>query len=268
LDARASVQGRDELAHLASTFNQMAVQLQAAARKQQELESLRKDLIAWVGHDLRTPLASIRAIVEALADGVVEEPDTVQRYLETAQRDIRSLSILIDDLFQMAQLDAGGMPLEREFNSLSDLVSDTLESFSELALRKSVELQGSVDSQVDPVYMDAQRIGRVLSNLVNNAVRHTPAGGKVHVQAFLSQQDVRVEVRDTGEGIQPRDMPYIFDRFYRGEKSRSRSTGGAGLGLAIAKGIVEAHDGRIGVDSQTGETCFYLLLPIVNPDRR
>ncbi len=268
LEARVQVQGRDELAHLASTFNQMAVQLQDAADKQQELDNLRTDLIAWVGHDLQTPLASIRAIVEALADGVVDNPETVQRYLETAQRDIRSLSVLIDDLFQMAQLDAGGMPLEREFNSLSDLVSDTLESFSELSHRKGVELQGSVDPQVDPVYMDAQRIGRVLSNLVNNAVRHTPAGGKVHVRSFVSHQYVRVEVHDTGEGVPSEDVPYIFDRFYRGEKSRSRSTGGAGLGLAIAKGIVEAHQGRIGVESHPGETCFYLTLPIVKPDRQ
>ncbi len=264
LEVRVPVEGRDEVAGLARTFNQMAVQLQVAAQKQEEVENLRRDLIAWVSHDLQTPLASIRAIVEALADGMVEDPETIQRYLQTTQKDIRALSILIDDLLQMAQLDAGGLQLDWEYNSLSDLVSDTLESFSELATRKGVKLSGGVEAKVDPVYLDAQRIGRVLSNLINNAVRHTPAGGSVDVRAFLASQGVRVEIHDSGEGIRPQDQPYVFDRFYRGEKSRSRSTGGSGLGLAIAKGIVEAHGGQIGLDSLPGKTCFYFVLPAKN----
>jgi len=261
LDVRIPMRGQDEIALLARTFNQMAEQLQAVARQQRELETLRRDLIAWAGHDLQTPLASVQAVVEALADGVVEDPETAQRYLRTAQKDIRALSVLIDDLFQMAQLDAGGLPLERAENSLSDLISDTLESFSELATRQGVDLQGSVDVRVDPVAMDAQRIGRVLNNLVSNALQHTPTGGRVLVRASRQPQAVLVEVTDTGDGIRPEDLPFIFDRFYRGEKSRSRSTGGAGLGLAIAKGIVEAHGGQIGVESGTQGTRFYFTIP-------
>lgn len=262
LDTRVPVHGNDELAVLALTFNQMATRLQEADQKQRELENLRRDLIAWAGHDLRTPLASVRAIVEALADGVVEDPETAQRYLRTAQRDIQSLSLLIDDLFQMAQLDAGGLHLQREKASLSDLISDTLESFSELAARQGIRLDGQVDPQVDPVFIDVQRIGRALNNLIGNALRYTPEGGVVSVLAMEVPEGVAVEVRDTGEGIQPEDLPHVFERFYRGEKSRSRSTGGAGLGLAIARGIIEAHGGRISVESQPGQgTCFRLILP-------
>jgi signal transduction histidine kinase len=261
LDVRIPVHGRDEMAGLARTFNQMAVELQATKAKQQELETLRRDLIAWVSHDLQTPLASVQAVLEALADGVVEDPETVHRYLSTAQRDIRALSALIDDLFQMAQLDAGGLSLDLAENSLSDLISDTLESFSELAGRRVVDLQGSVQPGIDPVWMDGQRIGRVLNNLVGNALQHTPPGGFVRVNARREPRFIQVEVLDTGEGIQAEDLPHVFERFYRGEKSRSRSTGGAGLGLAIAKGIVEAHGGRIGLESNPQGTRFFFTLP-------
>ncbi|MGD9092307.1 MAG: HAMP domain-containing sensor histidine kinase [Anaerolineales bacterium] len=261
LEVRVPIEGRDEMAQLARTFNQMAAQLQEAAQKQAELESLRRDLIAWVGHDLQTPLASVQAIVEALADGIIEDPDTTQRYLRTAKKDIRALSSLIDDLFQMAQLDAGGLPLDRGDNSLTDLISDTLESFRELSSRQEVRLEGDVAAGIDPLYMDAGRIGRVLNNLVGNAIRHAPAGGIVHVRALNLTDRVMVEVIDNGGGIPVQDLPHVFERFYRGEKSRSRSTGGSGLGLAIAKGVVEAHGGEIGVESGPGRTRFYFVLP-------
>lgn len=262
LSVRVPVTGNDEMASLARTFNLMAGRLQAADQKQRDLELLRRNLIAWVGHDLRTPLASIRAIVEALADGMVEESETVDRYLHTAQREIHSLSLLLDDLFELAQLEAGGLRLELHPNSLSDLVSDTLESFSELAARQEVLLEGSVGPGVDPVSMDVSQIGRVLTNLLSNALRHTPAGGTVKVVAIATVKGVRVEVQDTGQGIDAQDLPHIFERFYRGEKSRSRATGGAGLGLAIAKGLVEAHGGDIGVESTPDRgTRFFFTLP-------
>jgi signal transduction histidine kinase len=262
LNARVPVNGRDEVAALARTFNEMAAQLETTARKQRELDLLRRDLIAWVGHDLQTPLASIRAMVEALADGMVDDPVTTQRYLRTAQRDIQSLSLLIDDLFQMAQLDAGGLPLQKHVNSLADLLSDALESFSALAAQRGITLSGRAVPNLDPVLMDAPRISRVLANLIGNALRHTPAGGTVQVNAQRSAEGVRVDVEDSGEGIRPDDLPHVFERFYRGEKSRSRATGGAGLGLAIARGIVEAHGGRIGVESAPGQgTRFFFTLP-------
>ena len=262
LETRVPVTGRDELSTLALTFNQMAEQLQTADRKQRELEGLRRDLVAWASHDLQTPLTSMRAILEALADGVVDEPEMVRRYLNTAQKDVMSLSALIDDLFQMSQLDAGGFPLHRANSSLGDLVSDTLESFSELAYRESVRLEGRVEPNVDPVLMDTQAIGRVLNNLIGNALRHTTAGGEIMVYARRTGSGVEVSVRDSGEGIRAEDLPHIFERFYRGEKSRNRGTGGAGLGLAIARGIVRAHGGDIRVESDIGKgTMFTFAIP-------
>jgi len=262
LQTRVPVQGRDEVSALAVTFNQMAEQLQAADQKQRELESLRRDLIAWVSHDLQTPLTSMGAILEALSDGIVDEPETVKRYLTTAQRDVRSLSALIDDLFQMAQLDAGGFPLHRAPASLNDLVSDTLESFTELAKQQNITLEGQVESDVDPVFMDTQAIGRVLNNLISNALRHTPPEGRVSVWVRRTGPHVEVTVSDTGEGIRADDIPRIFERFYRSEKSRNRERGGAGLGLAIARGIVRAHGGEIRVESTVGKgTQFTFHIP-------
>ncbi len=256
--------GKDELGTLAETFNEMADQLVIADRKQKELDILRRDLIAWVSHDLQTPLASIRVILESLADGMVDDPATAQRYLRTSQRDIQSLSVMIDDLFQMAQLDAGGLILNKEYGSLSDLISDTLESFSELAARQKVTLVGQAAGGVDPVLMDTQRVGRVLNNLVSNALRYTPAGGKISVCASSRSKEILVEVTDSGDGIPTEDVPYVFDRFYRGDKSRNRSTGGSGLGLAIARGIIVAHGGQIWVESVQGHgSSFYFTLPVI-----
>ena len=253
LSTRVTTEGRDELTQLAQSFNTMAAQLEAAQARQHELDTLRRELVAWVSHDLRTPLTSMRAILEALADGVIDDPATVQRYYQIAQQDIRSLSQLIDDLFEISQIDAGGLKLDIATNSIGDLISDTIESFSETARRQNVQLAGEVQPGTDPIKLDAPRVGRVLANLTANALRHTPAGGRVHLSARRTIAGVEIEVMDTGEGIRPEDLPYIFDRFYRGEKSRSRATGGAGLGLAVARGIIEAHGGRIRAESQVGQ---------------
>jgi signal transduction histidine kinase len=262
LDARVMVTGRDEIGDLALAFNDMAAQLERAAQQQHELDQLRRDLVAWVGHDLRTPLASIRVIIEALADGVVENPGTIERYLNTAQHHIASLALLLDDLFDMAQIDAGGLKLEREPSSMCDLISDTIEAFSALAEHQGVALRGSATPEVDPVPMDVKEIGRVLNNLLDNALRHTPAGGTVQVTTSASPSNLQVEISDTGEGISEEDLPRVFERFYRGEKSRSRATGGSGLGLAIAAGIIEAHGGQIGAESGIGQgTRVWFTLP-------
>jgi signal transduction histidine kinase len=261
LKTRVPSQGRDEVSRLANSFNQMAEQLQAADKKQRDLDNMRRDLIAWVSHDLQTPLASMRAILEAVSDGVVDDPETVKRYLNTAQRDVRNLSALIDDLFQMAQLDAGGFPLNKDRSSLSDLVSDTLESFTELAKQQEIILEGNVDPDVDPVNMDTQAVGRVLNNLISNALRHS-SRGRVSVWVRRSDLGAEVTISDTGEGIREDDLHQIFERFFRGEKSRNRGTGGAGLGLAIARGIVRAHGGDIKVESQIGKgTQFTFHIP-------
>ncbi len=261
LSVRVPVNGRDEMTRLARTFNQMADQLQAADARQRQLDTLRRDLIAWVSHDLQTPLASVRVIVEALADDVVDDPETRQRYLRTAQRDIQSLSGLIDDLFQMSQIDAGGLQLERVPIPLDDLISDTLESFTPLARERGIQLGGNARG-CGLIALDPRRFGRALGNLIGNALRHTPAGGSVTVTAERHADQVLITISDTGEGIAPDDLPLIFDRFYRGDKARSRSTGGAGLGLAITRGIVEAHHGQITCRSAPEQgTTFTITLP-------
>jgi signal transduction histidine kinase len=261
LDVRVPVSGEDELADLGDTFNAMAAQLERAERQQRELDNLRRELVTWVGHDLRTPLTSIRVVVEALADGVVENPTTVDRYLKTAQHHIRSLSRLLDDLLEIAQIEAGRMKLDRYASSIRDVISDTIEAFSTLASRQGVRLEGSTEPDVDPVFMDVPKIERVLVNLLDNALRHTSAGGIVRVNAFTTSDGVRVEVQDSGGGIRADDLSHVFERIYRGKEERPRD-GGAGLGLAIVKGIVEAHGGAIGIESRLGEgTCVWFTLP-------
>jgi signal transduction histidine kinase len=262
LRTRVAVDGRDEVATLAHSFNLMAAQLQEADAKKQELDHLRRDLIAWVGHDLRTPLTAVRAVVEALADGVVDDPETRARYLRMAKREIGALSNLIDDLFDMAQLDAGGFKLDRASNAISDLISDTIERFRPMAEEKRITLTGLAAPGADPVYIDARQISRVLANLVSNAIRYTPAGGRITLHAYPARTGVVVEVSDTGEGIRAEDLEHIFEQFFRGERSRSRATGGSGLGLAIVKAIVEAHHGKIRVESTLGKgSRFIVTLP-------
>jgi len=262
LGTRTALEGRDEIAELSRTFDEMSIRLEDAALKQQEADTIRRDLIAWASHDLQTPLASIRLTLEALSDGVIEEPATVARYLATAQREVSSLSNLIDDLFQLAQLDAGGISLQPGDYSLRDLVSDTLESFAASADLRQVRLSGQIEPGVDTIKMDPKNTGRVLNNLVANAVQHTPAGGFVEIRVSSDQDGIVVEVFDSGEGIQPEDLPLVFEKFFRSDKSRNRATGGAGLGLAIARGIVLAHGGRIWVESTPGEiTRFSFTIP-------
>ncbi|MCP5096795.1 MAG: HAMP domain-containing protein [Chloroflexi bacterium] len=264
LDARAEITGKDEVAQVGTVFNEMAVQLQEGAEQREELDRLRRDLIAWTSHDLRTPLTSIRALIEALHDGVVDEADTVQRYYRTIRADIIALNTLIDDLFELAQLDAGGLSIEMSSHSLSDIISDTLESFQALAEQRLITLTGEVGNDLDPVQLNAPKIGRVLSNLLSNSLRYTPTGGSVRVKAWREAKEVYVIVEDSGDGFDEADLPRIFEQFYRGELARSRSTGSAGLGLAIAHGIVEAHNGRIWAEnaSESGGARVGFMLPV------
>ncbi|MEM7331921.1 MAG: ATP-binding protein [Chloroflexota bacterium] len=244
-DQRVIIQGNDEVARLGTVFNNMAGQLETAEKERQELDKMRRDLVAWTSHDLRTPLTSIRAMIEALHDGVVEDEKDVQRYYKTIRSDIISLNMLIDDLFELAQLDAGGLVMEKSSHSLRDIISDSLESFKALASQRQIELHGDVQIGLDSIPLNAPKIARVINNLLSNAIRYTPDGGEVLVQSWRDDTHAIVTVQDSGTGFKPEDMSRIFEQFYRGEEARSRATGGAGLGLAIARGIVEGHDGTV-----------------------
>jgi signal transduction histidine kinase len=263
LAVRVPLAAERELAEVGAAFNSMAARLEAAFARQGELEEARQGLIAAVSHDLRTPLASLRVMVEAINDGVANDPATIQRYIRAMERETISLGRLIDDLFEMARLDAGQVQLRLEPSPLGSIIQHTLEGMGAQASKQGVALRWTGDA-VPPVLVDPDRIQRVLYNLIQNAIRHTPADGSVMVEVLDRGPDVQVNVRDTGEGIPPADIPHVFDRFYRGDKSRTRDgvTAGAGLGLSIARRLVETHGGRIWVaQPPEGGSVFSFTLP-------
>ena len=266
LDTRVPVQSRDDVGKLAAAFNSMARQLESSFARERELEQARRELVTAVSHDLRTPLASIRAMLESIDDGVVTDPETVGRYTRTTLIEVENLSRLVTDLFELSQLEAGVLELHMESASLQDLVSDTLEGMSAQATARQLSLHGAVDEELLPLNMDTRRVQRVLYNLVQNAIRHTPPDGTIDIRARDTGSDVQVEVSDSGEGIAEPELQRLFERSYRADSSRSRASGGAGLGLSIAKGIVEAHGGRIWADSILGKgSVFSFTLPKVQP---
>ncbi len=261
LAARTRADGVAELRSLAESFNSMAAQLEEASLVREETERARRDLIAAVSHDLRTPLASLRALAEALSDGVVDDPEGIRRYLGLMTGETTRLSALIDDLFELARLESGALRLDLAPSPVQDLISETLERMTAQAEQKGLRLDGQVVGDPPPVLIDGQQMTRVLLNLVQNAIRHTPVDGSVTLHARAAGTEVLLEVRDTGEGIDADDLPRVFDRFYRGDRARTREAGG-GLGLAIARGIVEAHGGHIWVESEPGRgTRFAFTLP-------
>lgn len=274
LTARLEVRGNDEIARLSETFNWMASNLQEIDEQKRTIEQTRRNLIAWVSHDLRTPLASMRVMIEALQDGVVTDPETVNRYLENTRAEIAHLSGLITDLFELAQIDVGHVNMTYINASLCDLISDTLGSMTPQALNKKVKLEGKVDQSIDPIEMAPDKIQRVLYNLLDNAIQYTPEMGEIMLKAYTVGQRVRIDVHNTGSSIDPDDIPHIFSSFYRGEPSRMREhdaiasrtkshTRGAGLGLAITKGFIEAHGGQIWVNANQNDNgiTFSFTLP-------
>jgi signal transduction histidine kinase len=266
LDTRLSVQGNDELADFARTFNWMASNLQEVDEQKRRLDQERRDLIAWASHDLRTPVTALRAMLEAMIDGVVSDPQTMNRYLHNMELETTNLTQLIDNLFELAQLDEGHIKLDYQKASLRDLISDTLGSMSVRARQQNISLSGEVDPDVDMLYFAPDKIQRVLSNLLDNALRYTPDGGSVTLKASHEADQVKVTVQNSGEGVGTIDLSQVFTRFYREERSRAQSKDGrrgAGLGLAITRGFVEAHGGKIWVenDPQTGVK-FTFTLPL------
>jgi signal transduction histidine kinase len=265
LSQRVEVQSDDEIGELARAFNAMADGLT-------RLEELRRNMVTDVAHDLRTPLSNIRGYLEALQDGVV---DPKREVVDSLHEEAMLLTRLVDDLQELALAEAGQLKLERRPVTPADLVNRALEAVRAQTAAKGIALLADLPEDLPLVDVDPQRIGQVLGNLLSNALTHTPSGGEVVVAARRCPEtsrrvvegargsEIEVSVRDTGEGISPEHLPYIFERFYRVDKSRSRATGGTGLGLAIAKQLVEAHGGRIGMESEVGRgTQFTFTLPI------
>lgn len=266
LSSRVNLEGSDDLARLARTFDSMAARLKDADANRAALERSRRELFAAISHDLRTPLSSIRVMVDALSDGVVTDERTTERYLSTMTADIRRLSLLIDDLFELARIESGALQLRLEQTQLDRVVASAVAGASPMAERAKVAV--SFEPGVDAtLFADPERLTRVLANLLQNAIRHTPADGSVLVSTLAAGSEVLVSVRDSGGGIPAADVPHVFETFYRADKSRSRTGGGSGLGLSISKGIIEAHGGRIWID-ETGalgtRVTFALPVPAAN----
>jgi two-component system OmpR family sensor kinase/two-component system sensor histidine kinase BaeS len=245
LSVRLREEAPGELGRLAQSFNRMTAEL---ARTEQQ----RRNLTADVAHELRTPLHIIQGNLEGILDGVYEpDPEHISATLE----ETRLLSRLISDLQTLSLAEAGQLPLHKMNITAADLLADVAASFAGQAAEQGVELRVEIDEENPPpeFSVDPDRLDQVLSNLVSNALRYTPQGGQIILRALALPGGARLVVEDMGAGISPEDLPYIFDRFWRGDRSRTRGGGaGSGLGLAIAKQLVQAHGGRIGVESRPG----------------
>jgi signal transduction histidine kinase len=241
LAARAPETGPAEVAELAASVNEMAANIEG-------LFDARRQLVAWASHDLRTPLANMQAMLEALEDGVGDP----ERYLPALREQTRTLSRLVDDLFELARIDAGSLTLELRDAPVGALVRSCLRGLEAEAHARGVTITADTDGSETSVRCAPEKVERVLLNLLTNALRHTPSDGTVAVVVEPLEREVRLSVEDTGEGLPAGSSHRLFERFWRGDPARSKAKGGAGLGLAIARGLVEAQGGRIWAEDRPG----------------
>jgi len=260
LSRRVQISVQDEVGDLGAAFNQMAATLERE-------EQLREDLMANIAHELRTPLSVIRGSLEAFLDGVY---DLTDENIASVYQETILLERLVDDLRELSLAEAGKLRLEVQQFAPEALVSETANFFQAAAQTKKIDLVTHSEPELPTVRGDFQRLKQVLHNLLSNALRYTPAGGRIEISVrrlWGTPDQIAISVHDSGPGIPGQDLPHLFDRFYRGDTSRARSTGGSGLGLTIAKEIVEAHGGRIWAESRPGEgSTFTVTLPVPQPE--
>jgi signal transduction histidine kinase len=253
LSQRVRLQGEGEVASLAEAFNSMAVDLEYA-------EQLRRNMVADVAHELRTPLSNIQGYLEAIRDGMVE-PDAAA--IRSLNEETSLLSRLVNELQELSLAEAGELKLVYQAEDIANLVRQAVTPWQPQLTAGEISLSVELPDDLPLVNIDWQRVNEVLHNILENAVAHTHRGGTIKVTAHHKGKWVEVSVSDTGEGIPAEDLPHIFERFYRVDKSRTRATGGSGLGLTIAKRLVEAHGGTIAVQSKLGEgSRFSFTLPV------
>jgi len=244
-DVRIETSAHDELAELAAAANAMIDQLREEEARRDQSDIARRNLIAAVSHDLRTPITSLRLLAEAIGDDIVEDAVTRRGYLRRMGTHIDALSVLIDDLFELSRLEAGDINWSLEQVPLPELVSETIEAMRVQAEAKGVAVRAEVPDTLCPARANPEKLQRVLFNLIQNAIRHTPADGSIVVRAEPVAAGIEFEVADTGDGIAPEERERVFTAFYRGGTDSARTSPGAGLGLAVSRAIVEAHGGRI-----------------------
>ncbi len=254
---RVAVKSKDEIGELAQTFNSMAGNLERT-------EILRRNMVADVAHELRTPLSNVAGYLEAIRDDVVK-PD--KPTIASLSEEVDLLTRLVDDLQELTLADAGELKLYQQTEDISQLIAQSVTAIQTKIKSKGLEILTDVQTDLPLVNIDYQRISQVLRNYLENAYKHTASGGKITVSAVLENTAIKISVSDTGEGIPSEDLPNMFERFYRVEKSRARAAGGSGLGLTIVKRLVEAHGGSVGVQSELGKgSCFYFTLPVDLPN--
>jgi signal transduction histidine kinase len=252
LEQEVRVKSADEIGELAVAFNQMSREV-ARANK------VRRQMTADVAHELRTPLTVIAGYIESMRDGDLSP--TPER-LSIIYAEIDHLQHLVGDLRTLTQADAGELKLNKQAVSPQELLQQALAAFEHQAMQKGVSLELSLNGEIPAIAVDEIRVAQVLGNLITNALRFTPKGGRVTLGAVRNGDRVTLTVQDTGQGISPEDLPFVFDRFYRAEKSRAEENGESGLGLAIVKALVEAHGGALSVQSAPGTgSTFAITLP-------
>jgi signal transduction histidine kinase len=259
-DVRIVTDARDELAQLAAAANAMIDDLEREAAARDQSESARRHLVAAVSHDLRTPITSLRLLAEAVSDDIVTG-ELRRTYLSRMRTHIGALSALIDDLFELSRLEAGDISWSLERVPLGELVGETVEAMRLEAEAKGVAVTANIPEALSPARANPEKLQRVLFNLIQNAIRHTPADGSVVVRAEHAAAGIEVEILDSGNGIAPEEREKVFRAFYRGAEEGSRTGDGAGLGLAVAQAIVEAHGGRIWLADSTQGTRVRFSLP-------
>jgi signal transduction histidine kinase len=270
-DTPIEVQGEDEIAQLQADFNAMAADLREAMRdlqverdKVEEVLRSQRELVASVSHELRTPVATVWGYLQSgRASWGRQLPAPLTHDLAIIENEVARLQGLIDDLFTLSRVDAGGLVLDIKRTDASRVVQRQVEALAPLAWQSSrVEVTSQLPLLLPPVMVDEARLEQVLGNLIRNGVQHTLPGGIVTVVASVEEDSVQIELRDTGEGITPEDLPHIWDRFYQGRQGDEGKKGGAGLGLALVKELTEAMGGTVSVESTVGQgSCFTVTLP-------
>lgn len=256
-----------EFAGLAEQLEHTRAELAESRARERAIDRARRELVSWVSHDLRTPLAGIRAITELLEDGLVEDPEEIRSYYATLGREADKLSELVGDLFQVSTIEAGAVALDYGDINLGDLVSDTIAAAIPVAEKRGIRVQGRVPNPAATIEASLAELSRVLRNLVANAIRESADGGTVQVEAVVEDGWGILSVQDSCGGIPPAVMERVFEASYRGESARTpRSDGGAGLGLAIARGFVEAHGGDISVANTEDGCRFVARVPARRPE--
>lgn len=261
------VKGPTEIKELTQQFNVMNTRLNEAFKQIKKTEASRRELVANISHDLRTPMSSIKAFVSAIEDGVVNDDVTFKRYLTTISLETERLDSLIQQLFQLSLLDSGAIKLTRQRTNIDELLLSVLQHEQIHLEKKNLKIDIDLPNQIPAIYVDLHYFQKLLFNLLDNAIRFSKVDGTIKVKV-VSRADHMLEIslRDYGDGIDKEELPHIFERTYRVEKSRNLQFGGAGLGLAIAKTIVESHQGTIAASSEPGKgSTFTLLVPLNKP---